>query len=62
MEKKKKIWTGPMLTALVRRKPEEGILDNCKKFPGEVGPLVTDNGCWEKPDKNCGACQSHAQS
>ena len=30
MEKKKKTWTEPKLTALVRRKPEEGILQTCK--------------------------------
>jgi hypothetical protein len=30
MEKKKKIWAEPKLTALVRRKPEEGILITCK--------------------------------
>ena len=37
-EKNKKKWLQPQLTVLVRRKPEEGILDGCKTAP-PVGPL-----------------------
>jgi hypothetical protein len=37
MEKEKKTWTEPKLTALVRRKPEEGILGACKTQE-EAGP------------------------
>ncbi|MGB7002636.1 MAG: hypothetical protein WBE22_11670 [Halobacteriota archaeon] len=40
---KKKTWTEPKLTALVRRKPEEGILDVSKWWHsvGPGGPCVS---------------------
>ena len=45
-KKKKKAWTEPKLTALVRRKPEEGILAACKVLGGdEVGPVYTHSKC-----------------
>jgi hypothetical protein len=46
MEKKKKIWTEPKLTALVRRKPEEGILLICKYSTQRDGPGQTYSNCW----------------
>jgi hypothetical protein len=48
MEKKKKTWTEPTLTVLVRRKPEEGILRECKG--GEV----------DGPGRSAGLCAQRA--
>jgi hypothetical protein len=45
MEKKKKTWSEPKLTALVRRKPEEGILVVCKVVHGVEGPDLRAGGC-----------------
>ena len=43
-KKKKKAWTTPTLTPIVRRKPEEGILETCKVYSLE-GPSDDDSGC-----------------
>jgi hypothetical protein len=51
MEEKKKTWTEPKLTALVRRKPEESILGACKVVHGVVGPDLRAGGCnWRCAD------------
>ena len=55
MEKKRKTWTEPKLTALVRRKPEEGILDGCKTGTGN-GPSDEYTGCFA-PGGACPSCQ-----
>jgi len=46
MNKKNKLWVQPELTVLVRRKPEEGILENCKMFSGTTGWEAVNNGCF----------------
>lgn len=51
MEKNKKTWTEPKLTALVRRKPEEGILQICKGG-GQNGPNATGSSCTAQ-GSNC---------
>ena len=52
MENKKKIWTEPNLTVLVRRKPEEGVLDFCK-VAGHDGPGAAIGTCYHFPDGWC---------
>ncbi len=54
-KKKKKKWTEPKLTALVRRKPEEGILETCN---GDLpaGPDSKNLGCGEWAV--CNSCDS----
>ena len=57
-EKKKKAWTTPKLTSLVRRKPEEGILSACKTGETSPGPTGAQQGCvrageLEKCDSAC---------
>jgi len=46
MEKKKKTWTEPKLTVLVRRNPEEGILHNCKTSSGVSGAGFCAGECY----------------
>ena len=57
MEKEKKTWTEPKLTALVRRKPEEGILMVCKGYE-VAGPV----GWCEGVIDVCEPCAEHALS
>jgi hypothetical protein len=54
MEKKKKTWAEPKLTALVRRKPEEDILRICKVHDGQAGDggafyvgCIVYEACWK---------------
>jgi len=60
MEKKKKICAEPKLTALVRRKPEEGVLDACKITVGGGGPANGVQGCHYS--NGCAACQASGNS
>jgi hypothetical protein len=55
---KKKIWSTPMLTMLVRSRPEEAVLTLCKAGAGYVGPGSNSQGCGTDASANCGACQS----
>ncbi len=47
MEKKKKTWAEPKLTALVRRKPEEGILGACKQDGSGSRPEGCNSECLD---------------
>ena len=45
-KKNKKKWTTPLLTVLVRDKPEETVLISCKSnFPGVTGPSLDRQNC-----------------
>ena len=55
MEKKKK-WTEPTLTVLVRRNPEEGILGACKDVDSPTGQAEVHNACIYAAAP-CTACQ-----
>ena len=61
MEKKKKTWTEPKLTVLVRGKPEEGILSSCKVEGGVYGFGSTQNRCF-KYDPCQDVCDAISQS
>ncbi len=51
----KKAWVTPELTVLVRSKPEEAVLGDCKTA-GTSGPSADFSGCWKK---DCGfACET----
>ncbi|MFH1088218.1 MAG: hypothetical protein V1719_00015 [Patescibacteria group bacterium] len=45
MQNKKK-WTRPLLTVLVRGKPEERVLGGCKMAWGSQGANNENTGCW----------------
>ncbi len=53
-EKKKKAWTTPTLTPIVRRKPKEGIMVGCKASLWGDGPSVDWRGCDRA--KECAPC------
>jgi len=53
----KKSWGKPELVVLVRSKPEEGVLTQCKVVGALVGPGVDSQGCGDVLT-NCGACQA----
>jgi len=57
MEKKK--WVQPELIVLVKRKPEEGILNGCKSFMLTDGPEETVMACDMGP---CDPCSENADS
>jgi len=61
MEKKKKIWAEPKLTALVRRKPEEYVLKACK-YDLMSGPNETEGACRVVGVQACGACSGLGQT
>ena len=52
-KKKKKAWTTPTLTPIVRRKPEEGILYDCKSYLTNVVGGSNHQGC---SIENCSTC------
>ena len=54
-EKNKKKWLQPQLTVLVRRKPEEGILDGCKTAPLGCGNTALHDRCSRRPSGECEA-------
>ena len=56
---KKKLWIKPELTVLVRRKPEEGILQACKGY-SQTGADNYFDGCWVV--STCWGCFSTAGS
>jgi hypothetical protein len=56
----KKNWVKPDLTVLVRHKPEEAVLDNCKTGT-TPGPSYTHVGC-HFVYVPCGDCQNMGQS
>jgi len=59
MEKKKKKWIQPELVVLVRRRPEEGILNGCKGYD-QGGADDEYEGCWVVD--TCWACYDYADS
>jgi len=56
---KSRQWKKPELTVLVRRKPEEGILQNCKGYD-QTGADNYFDGCWVV--STCWACFSSTES
>lgn len=62
MEKKKKKWVQPELTVLVRSKPEEAVLDNCKMHAYEGGPTYDYTGCSINLIPCGGQCSSKGSS
>ena len=56
--KEKKKWVKPELVVLVRRKPEEGILTNCR-WGGVSGSFSESEhiACYFKTDGSCDWCQ-----
>jgi hypothetical protein len=52
MTESKKAWVEPELIALVRSKPEEGVLSVCKSWSPSAGPNNLDGICG---DLTCGA-------
>jgi len=56
----KKEWTKPELTVLVRNKPEEQVLTNCKgSIPGD--PNNVDGNCNDAPN-GCTECSYRTAS
>ena len=55
-EKKKKAWTTPTLTVLVRRKPEEGVLVTCKGEDTAGFPENAESRCTMS-ESECPSCQ-----
>jgi len=45
MAESKKAWVEPELIVLVRSKPEEAVLGNCKTYSGGVSNLVAAFSC-----------------
>jgi hypothetical protein len=58
MDKAKKKWVQPELIVLVRRKPEERVLDGCKTGHAE-GPENVDWGCVTYVDW-CTGCDNYS--
>ena len=52
----KKEWKTPEMTVLVRSKPEEAVLLNCKAYTVGTGNDTSNHGCWTQ--NSCGLCQS----
>jgi hypothetical protein len=60
--KMKKTWQKPELVVLVRNKPEEVVLQDCK-YNFLTGPDNEDNMCGYAPVGECvGPCLYHVQS
>lgn len=58
---KKRSWKTPKLTILLRTRPEEAVLANCKTGGNTnlSNPNIDSQGCG-LGTKNCAACQSRA--
>ena len=54
--KEKKKWVKPELVVLVRRKPEEGIMTNCKQSGGNAAQKRYD-GCSNPVWRTCISCK-----
>ena len=52
----KKKWERPKLIVLVRARPEERVLDNCKVLDGTLGPGDSYGGCSKINIGECIVC------
>ena len=62
MEKKK--WKSPLLTILMKGKPEEKVLDNCKggSQPQHLSTYHEGSYCLYRPFVKCEECKSTESS
>ena len=57
-----KTWEAPKLVVLVRARPEESILINCKFWQeSSGGPIASDWWCWNG-NEPCYRCEADTQS
>lgn len=54
----RKAWARPELTILVRSRPEEAVLYNCKNTSGSGGNNTTKGNCTYDPQDNCYICST----
>jgi hypothetical protein len=57
----KRLWEKPKLVVLVRGKPEEAVLNFCKKGQAVGGPQNVNKGCLRIDESGCSPTCSDAQ-
>jgi hypothetical protein len=56
MDERKRAWSGPDLTVLVRGKPEETVLNGCKVTQIGAGPTGGNDQCMGSGGQLCSEC------